>query len=284
MGEDEFCFLLRQVEKPGTMELWIQKILHSFNAPFVLESCEIFISVCLGIARGNETYQKPENLLQDADTAMYQAKARGPRNYQTFDQQIHLQIFNRLILENDLQRALERQEFILYYQPIINLKTLKLAGFEALVRWQHPQRGMVVPGEFIPSMETTGLIVPVRIIILKQACQQLCQWQQQGWSELTMSVNLSPRQFSSPTLLADIDQVLTETGVNPANLKLELTESTIVALSHQLNLSVIAEGIETVQQLEYLQQLGCQFGQGYFFAKPQPAIQIEKLYLCPDLV
>jgi EAL domain-containing protein (putative c-di-GMP-specific phosphodiesterase class I) len=214
------------------------------------------------------------------------------------------------------------------------------------LRWQHPERGMVSPGEFIPCMETTGLIVPVGMLVLKQACQQLRTWQQQGWTEITMSVNLSVRQFACPTLLADIDRVLSESAINPGYLKLEITESaimdnaemaialtkelrsrqiqisiddfgtgycslgylhhfpvdtlkidrcfvnqiqggnrnyqvvnTIIALSNQLELAVIAEGIETTQQLEWLQQLGCQFGQGYLFSKPLPAAEIESIYL-----
>ncbi len=346
MGGDEFCFLLNQVEENVVLESLLQNILRSFTKPFLVANCEIFITVCMGVSLARNTEQKPEELLQDADTAMYQAKLRGKDNYQIFDRQMHLAMFNRLILENDLQRSLEKQEFILYYQPIIDLRTQKLSGFEALIRWQHPERGMVSPAEFIPCMETTGLIVPVGMLIFKQACQQLRAWQQQGWTELTISVNLSVRQFSSVTLLADIDRILLETAVNPANLKLEITESaiienaesaiaitkelrsrqiqisiddfgtgysslgylhrfpvdnlkidqsfvsqihsgnrnyhvvdTIIALSNQLGLSVIAEGIETKEQLEWLQKIGCQYGQGYLFNKPLSASEVERIYL-----
>jgi len=346
MGEDEFCFLLHQIEDAVALEPFIQTILRSFNAPFSLVNCEIFMTACMGISLSNDAAGQSEELLQDADTAMYQAKLRGKGSYQIFDRQMHLAMFNRLMLENDLQRSLEQQEFVLYYQPIVHLQTQKLAGFEALLRWQHPERGMVSPGEFIPCMETTGLIVPVGMLVFKQACQQLRTWQQQGWTEITMSVNLSVRQFACPTLLADIDRVLSETAINPGYLKLEITESaimdnaemaialtkelrsrqiqisiddfgtgycslgylhhfpvdtlkidrsfvnqiqaenrnyqvvnTIIALSNQLELAVIAEGIETTQQLEWLQQLGCQFGQGYLFSKPLPAAEIESIYL-----
>ena len=346
MGEDEFCFLLHQIEDAVALEPFIQTILRSFNAPFSVVNCEIFMTACMGISLSNHAAGQSEELLQDADTAMYQAKLRGKGSYQIFDRQMHLAMFNRLMLENDLQRSLEQQEFVLYYQPIVHLQTQKLAGFEALLRWQHPERGMVSPGEFIPCMETTGLIVPVGMLVFKQACQQLRSWQQQGWTEITMSVNLSVRQFACPTLLADIDRVLSETAINPGYLKLEITESaimdnaemaialtkelrsrqiqisiddfgtgycslgylhhfpvdtlkidrcfvnqiqggnrnyqvvnTIIALSNQLELAVIAEGIETTQQLEWLQQLGCQFGQGYLFSKPLPAAEIESIYL-----
>ncbi|WP_445305195.1 MULTISPECIES: putative bifunctional diguanylate cyclase/phosphodiesterase [unclassified Microcoleus] len=346
MGEDEFCFLLYQLDGAIALEPFIEAILRSFDTSFVVADCEIFMTACMGIALGSSAYQQPEEPLQDADTAMYKAKLRGKGCYQLFDRQMSLAILNRLTLENDLQRALKHQEFVTYYQPIVNLKTEKICGFEALVRWQHPDRGMVLPGEFIPCMEETGLIVPVGMVVLKQACQQLRAWHERGWTELTMSVNFSVRQFACLTLLADIDRVLAETAVNPAHLKLEITESaimenaqmaiglteqlrsrqvqisiddfgtgysslgylhhfpvdtlkidrtfvnqiqtrnrnyqvvdTIIKLSNQLKLAVIAEGIETTQQLQWLKQVGCEFGQGYLFSKPLAAAEIERIYL-----
>ena len=346
MGEDEFCFLLHQIDDAIALEPFIQAILRGFDTSFVVADCELFMTACIGIALGSSVYQQPEEPLQDADTAMYKAKLRGKGCYQIFDRQMSLAMLNRLTLENDLQRALEHQEFVTYYQPIVNLQTQKVVGFEALVRWQHPDRHMVLPGEFIPCMEETGLIVPVGMLVLKQACQQLRAWHQRGWTQLTMSVNLSVRQFTCPTLLADIDRVLAETAVNPAHLKLEITESaivdnaqkaialteqlrsrqiqisiddfgtgysslgqlhcfsvdnlkidrsfvnqiqagnrnyqvvnTIITLSNQLELAVIAEGIETTQQLQCLQQLGCEFGQGYLFSKPLAGAEIERIYL-----
>ncbi|WP_103669352.1 EAL domain-containing response regulator [Pseudanabaena sp. BC1403] len=346
MGGDEFCFLLHQIDEESSIEPFLLKILQSFTQPFAVENCEIFITVCMGIALGKNSDRQAEELLQDADTAMYQAKLRGKDSHQIFDRQMHLAMFNRLILENDLQRALEQKEFILFYQPIIELQSEKLVGFEALVRWRNSERGMVSPAEFIPSMETTGLIVPVGMLVFKQACEQLYTWHQQGWTDLTMSVNLSVRQFSCATLLADIDRILAETKANPANIKLEITESaimdsaetaialtqelrsrhiqisiddfgtgysslgylhrfpvdnlkidrsfvsqiqtenrnyhvvdTIIALSDQLGLAVIAEGIETREQLEWLQKVGCKYGQGYLFNKPLPASEVERIYL-----
>ncbi|MEG4988592.1 EAL domain-containing protein [Microcoleus sp. BR0-C5] len=346
MGEDEFCFLLHQIDDAIALEPFIQAILRGFDTSFVVADCELFMTACIGIALGSSVYQQPEEPLQDADTAMYKAKLRGKGCYQIFDRQMSLAMLNRLTLENDLQRALEHQDFVTYYQPIVNLQTQKIVGFEALVRWQHPDRDMVLPGEFIPCMEETGLIVPVGMLVLKQACQQLRAWHQRGWTQLTMSVNLSVRQFTCPTLLADIDRVLAETAVNPAHLKLEITESaivdnaqkaialteqlrsrqiqisiddfgtgysslgylhcfpvdnlkidrsfvnqiqagnrnyqvvnTIITLSNQLEISVIAEGIETTQQLQCLQQLGCEFGQGYLFFPPLAGAEIERIYL-----
>ncbi|MEA5453086.1 bifunctional diguanylate cyclase/phosphodiesterase, partial [Leptolyngbya sp. CCNP1308] len=228
LGGNEFCILLRQTSDMKRIESLTQTILDSFKAPFTVSGLDIFITACLGIVLGHSDYPGPEQLLQDAGIAMYRAKQQGAGSCQFFDPQMHQTMVDRLALENDLKRALDRQEFVVYYQPIVHLKTLKIAGLEALVRWQHPTRGLVAPGEFIPLMETTGLVVPVGLLILKQACQQLHHWQQQGWSELTMSVNLSVRQFACPTLLDDIDQVLAVTGIDPARLKLEITESAIM--------------------------------------------------------
>ncbi|WOD41327.1 EAL domain-containing protein [Nodosilinea sp. E11] len=350
LGQDEFCFLLYPVDEGFDLDGWVRQILDAFVAPFETAECNVFMTACLGIALAQGDYLQPQALLQAADIALYQAKRQGKGKYHIFDQQMHRAVRHRLTLENDLQRALDQQEFVTYYQPIVNLETSQIEGFEALVRWQHPQRGMVSPGEFIPCMEETGLVVRIGLVVLRQACEQLCVWQRQGLN-LTMSVNLSVRQFTSPTLLTDIDQVLADTGVNPANLKLEITESaimqdaeaaialtqalrsrhiqisiddfgtgysslgylhrfpidilkidrsfvhqiqsgsrnyqvveTIMALSKQLNLSVVAEGIETQAQLQCLQRLGCGFGQGYLFSKPQPpaAITAELFTAQPD--
>ena len=346
VGEDEFCFLLHQIDGEHTLQPFIDQVLQSFVSSFEVDNCEIFMTACIGIALGDRAYQQAEEPLQDADTAMYKAKQHGKNSYQIFDRQMSVAILERLTLETDLQRALNHQEFVVYYQPIINLHTEALCGFEALVRWQHPRRGLVLPNEFIPCMEETGLIVPLGITVLQQACGQLLAWHQQGHTDLTMSVNLSVRQFASPTLLADIDQVLAETGLDPAYLKLEITESallenaetaigimaelrsrqihisvddfgtgysslsslhrfplsdlkidhsfvsqmhesqrnfkivsTIIALGDQLELTVVAEGIETRQQLEQLQRLGCQLGQGYLSSQPLSADAIETHHL-----
>ena len=350
VGEDEFCFLLAPLPPSFSLEAWVEVVLQSFHDPFHTSHCEVFMTACLGLALGDMATTDPEALLQAADTAMYRAKRRGKGCYQQFDPQLHEATLRRITLENDLQRALELGELALYYQPIIGLSTQKVVGFEALVRWHHPERGIVLPGEFIPCLEETGLVVRAGLIVLRQACEQLRVWHQQGWTKLTMAVNLSVRQFASPTLLADIDQVLAETGVNPACLKLEITESaimenaeaamvlldalrerqiqisiddfgtgysslsylhrfpidvlkidrsfvrdmqqgnrnyqvveTILTLSNHLGLAVVAEGIETPEQLHGLQRLGCEMGQGFFFAKPAPADLITTTVLASAL-
>jgi diguanylate cyclase len=341
MGGDEFCFLLHHLDHPALLESWTQALFKSFTKPFRVANCDFFVSVCMGVAVADAATAQPEPLLQAADTAMHRAKQQGKGRYQMFDAQLAIATRHRLALETDLQRALDHQEFVTYYQPIVRLATRQVIGFEALVRWQHPDRQLVPPGEFIPCMEETGLVVQVGLVVLRQACEQLRIWHQQGATDLTVSVNLSVRQFESPTLLADIDQVLATTGVNPACLKLEMTESalmqdaeaaialmeqlrsrqiqislddfgtgysslaylhrfpidtlkidrsfvhqihtgnrnhqvinTIVALSNQLSLAVVAEGVETSAQLQYLQSLGCEFGQGYLLGRPQPASEI----------
>ncbi|NEQ96994.1 MAG: bifunctional diguanylate cyclase/phosphodiesterase, partial [Cyanothece sp. SIO2G6] len=351
LGGDEFCFLLHRAANPIHLEACIQQILESFKTPFTVANCELFITVCMGVALvplGNNavTSTSAAELIQDADTAMYQAKLRGKGSHQIFNQQMQQMIIQRLTLENDLQRALKQQEFILHYQPIFRLHDCSLQGFEALLRWQHPERGRVSPGEFIPCMEASGLIVPVGLFVLEEACRQLHTWHQWDWPDLVMSINLSARQFACPTLLADIDRVLDKVGVNPATIKLEITETaimenaetaialtkelrsrhlhisiddfgtgysslsylhqfpvdslkidrtfvnqlqtqnhrdyhvvnTIVALSQQLGLSVIAEGIETPQQLERLQQLECHAGQGHLFSPALAASDIEQKF------
>jgi len=350
IGEDEFCFLLSPVPPTNELDALVQRIHHSFGQPFQVDTYEIFITACLGIAQGRSAFCQPEQLLQDAEMAMYQAKLRGKNSHQMFDAVMRQAIVHRLQLENDLQHAVQRDEFVLHYQPIMALDGLTLVGFEALVRWQHPQRGMVSPGEFISSLETTGLIVPVGMVVLRKACQQLYRWHRQGWGDLTMSVNLSVRQFASTTLLADVDRVLVETGVNPARLKLEITESaimdnaeaalaitralrdrqiniciddfgtgysslgylhrfpadvlkidrsfvntrpgdsrnyrvveTIIGLSQQLGLTVVAEGIERDDQLTWLRNLGCEMGQGVLFSMPLPADEATAKY-CPGPV
>ena len=357
MTEDKFCILLENIEDKFILELSLQKIQQCFNLPFNVANCDIFMTACMGAVLVHDTYRTPEKILQDADTAMYQAQKQGKRKYQLFDSTMHLAMLNRLHLESDLQRALENNEFVPYYQPIVDLKTAKVKGFEALARWPHPKRGIVSPTEFIPCMEMTGLIVPFGILILKQALQQLSEWHQQGWDDLFMSVNLSARQFESPTLLTDIDDILKETTLDPTYLKLEITESTvmdnpeqaieitkelrsrriqisiddfgtgysslgylhrfpvnnlkidrsfveqiqannseyhvvntIITLSKQLGLSVIAEGLETFEQLSWLKDLNCEYGQGYFFSKPlsgQTVFQklknssLDKHFECP---
>ncbi|WP_414577706.1 EAL domain-containing protein [Anabaena sp. CCY 9402-a] len=348
LGGDEFVILLERVENIEEAVMVAKRILAEFQTPLMLNGHEVFITTSIGIVLGTARYHQASDLLRDSDLAMYRAKAQGKSCYKIFDTQMHIQALKRLNLESDLRKALERQEFIVYYQPIIDLNNNNLIGVEALVRWQHPTRGFVSPTEFIPVAEETGLIVPLDHWVLQTSCQQLRNWQTQFDSKLALkvSVNLSVQDICKATLVRDVEEILTQVGLDGNCLTLEITESilienitetiivleqlktlgiqisiddfgtgysslnylhrlpadtlkidrsfinqmeegqrnyqvvkTIITLSNQLGLAVVAEGIETQQQLQRLQQLGCEFGQGYLFSHPLAAHEIETLLI-----
>ncbi|MCL1471915.1 GGDEF domain-containing response regulator [Argonema antarcticum] len=230
LGGDEFAIILENITDLGMATQVAEQILQELSTPFQLSRYEVFINVSIGITLSNTYDDKPEYLLRNADTAMYRAKALGKARYHVFDPAMHQQALQLLQLENDLRRAVERKEFIVYYQPIISLYTGRISGFEALVRWKHPTRGLVSPGEFIPVAEETGLIASIDTWVLQEACHQLSIWQKQQPAEepLTMGVNLSVRLLSQPNLIEYIAQVLQKTDLNPQTLKLEITESAIM--------------------------------------------------------
>ncbi|MGB8701356.1 MAG: diguanylate cyclase, partial [Thermosynechococcaceae cyanobacterium] len=230
LGGDEFAVLLEDTSSVQDANKVIQRIQSALEVPFYLGEQEIFTSASIGVATSRDNYVRPDEALQDADTAMYRAKRRGKGHYEVFDSSMHSQSLLLLQLENDLGRAIERQELHTYYQPIIDLKTERLVGFEALLRWQHPQRGMVSPVDFIPIAEETGLIVSIGDWVLRDACQQMSLWQENLNidSTICMSVNLSPRQFTQPNLSEKISRILKETQLKPQSLKLEITESVLM--------------------------------------------------------
>lgn len=230
LGGDEFTILLEDIKDISDATRMADRIYQELSLPFNLSGHEVFTTVSIGIAISTLGYDRPEDLLRDADMTMYRAKALGKGRLEVFDPTLHDRAMARLQLEIDLRRALERQELQLYYQPIVSLNNGRIAGYEALVRWQHPQRGLVSPVEFIPLAEETGLIMPLGMWVLRQACQQLRAWQQQMPTDppLTVNVNLSGKQFEQPNLIENIKQVLEETGLNASSLKLEVTESVLV--------------------------------------------------------
>ncbi|OCR01506.1 diguanylate phosphodiesterase [Oscillatoriales cyanobacterium USR001] len=230
LGGDEFAILLVNIETITTATKLANTILQALAIPFQLKRYEVFINASIGIALGNCDYEQPEHLLRDADTAMYRAKTLGKGQYQIFDPAMHHATLQALQLENDLRRAVKQQEFIVYYQPIIDLKTGMIFGFEALLRWHHPQKGLVSPSVFISVAEETGLINYIGNWVLGEACRQLQLWHQEKVTDypLTMSVNLSVKQFAQLDLIEQIDRVLAQTQVNPRFLKLEITESVIM--------------------------------------------------------
>jgi diguanylate cyclase (GGDEF)-like protein/PAS domain S-box-containing protein len=333
IGGDEFTILLENVRHPSDAVRVAERVQECLKRPFELDGRQLFTSASIGIATSETGYSDPQDLLRDADTAMYRAKALGKARCEVFDVRMREAAIARLAVETDLRRAIEQNEFELHYQPIISLASGRLAGFEALVRWRHPQRGLVSPQDFIGIAEETGLIVPLGAWVLNRACTQMSDWNRAHPSSagLTIHVNLSARQFVHPDLATEIAEILRATGLPPSSLNLEITESAvienpdsvigvlealkalglrisiddfgtghsslsylhrfpidalkidrsfvsamtveqssiiqaIVALAQALRLEVIAEGIETVDQLSRLSQLGSDGGQGYLFA------------------
>jgi diguanylate cyclase (GGDEF)-like protein len=337
LGGDEFAIIVEQINDICTPTLVADRILQELLHPFQLSRHEVFMSASIGIAIGNINYEQPEYLLRDADTAMYHAKTLGKARYHVFDPTMHQEAIQLLQLETDLRKAVNQQEFQVYYQPIVALNTGRIAGFEALVRWNHPHRGFISPLDFIPIAEETGLITQIDTWVMGEACQQLRIWQEQKLTQepLTVSVNLSGRQFSQSNLIEQIDEIFQKTQLSPQSLKLEITESVLInssqsamaiirelkkrqiqlslddfgtgysslsylhcfpintlkidksfvnrmegsqenmglvpaimSMAHTMGINVIAEGIETPEQLAQLRALNCDFGQGYLFSRP----------------
>jgi len=343
LGGDEFAMLLEDINGPADVEATVRRIQREIGEPFSLEGDEVFATVSIGIAIAGPGCDKPENLLRDADTAMYRAKAEGKARHVVFDVAMRDQAVNLLQLETDLRRAVERNEFLIHYQPIVSLKAGEIVGFEALVRWQHPSRGLIAPSQFIPLAEDTGLIVPIGEWVLRESCRQMADWHRRFPQKvpLSISVNLSNKQLS-PGFTGTVEGILKETGLNPSTLELEITESavienseraagllnelrrmkvriliddfgtgystmnylnkltvdglkidrsfirvinpsgeglaivrTILTLARNLGLDVIAEGVETSDQLELLRWLNGEYAQGFYFHEPLEPSRVE---------
>lgn len=231
LGGDEFIVLIEPVTCLDDALHVVKRVFKSLQRPLTVDGQELFINVSIGVVLGNASYAQAAEVIRDADIAMYRAKARGRACYEIFDPAMHLQAFERLRLENDMHRAIAEhpEEFVLFYQPILSLTERRLKGFEALVRWQHPELGLVSPMEFIPLAEETGLITPLSYWLLLQACRHLYDWQQRlPMGEMTVSVNLSLAQLRDPNFLKQIQLTLKKTGLSGQNLILELTESMLV--------------------------------------------------------
>lgn len=332
LGGDEFVILLDGVADLRDAVHIAERIQDSLKEGITVKEQVVFTTASIGIVLSQADYKEPAEILRDADTALYQAKAQGKARYHIFDTALHQRALKLLRLETDLRYAIEREEFRIHYQPIVALLSGQVHGFEALIRWQHPERGLLTPDEFLGLAEETGLIVPLGWWTIRQACQQAMRWQAYG--ELTMSVNLSNRQFLQPDLLPQIAQILKDTGFPAHRLCLEITETvildengfdilaklkatgvqlhlddfgtgysslslihrapidmlkidrnfvhnlnhaapeknstvrTILLLAQELGLNVVAEGIETAEQMTYLKSLACEHGQGYLFSRP----------------
>jgi diguanylate cyclase (GGDEF)-like protein len=229
-GGDEFAILLSNISNPQDAILVAERILEDLTLPFDLRKNSSFTSASIGIALSTSGYDRPEDILRDADTAMYRAKENGKARYEMFDKDMHARAVSRLRLERDLRHAIDENQFCVFYQPIVTIDTGKLAGFEALVRWNHPVEGLVHPSDFIPVAEETGLIVQIGQWVLEEACRAVNEWQQKSplHRNLTLSVNLSAKQVSQPELFEQVSEALEKSGLDARCLKLEITESVVM--------------------------------------------------------
>jgi len=338
---DEFVILLEDFDLNNSISLIAQKILNSLANPFVLSIHEVFVTASIGISISSHDGDDPDTLLQHANTAMRRAKQLGKNNFQYYSESMTAQDNERQTLQNHLRHALERDEFILHYQPQVDARSGKIFGVEALLRWQHPELGLVMPNNFISLLEESGLIEPVGLWVLETACKQSHQWHESGIGLVHMSVNLSSRQFNNRQFIASLQNIINSTQVNPEYLELELTESmlmrntsstvtalkelndlgvrfaiddfgtgyssltylrrypidtikidrsfvhdivhdsddraicsAIISMTQSLSLNVIAEGVETSEQIEFLQTRDCHYIQGNVYS---PAVPAEKM-------
>jgi diguanylate cyclase (GGDEF)-like protein/PAS domain S-box-containing protein len=342
VGGDEFTLLFPGLGRGLDAVRMAQKILKSIAQPFFLDGQELHVTASVGIAIYPEDGKDAEGLMSNADGAMYRAKDLGRNNYQLWTSGMNSRALERMALEGRLRRALERDEFVVHYQPIVDLATGAIVGMEALLRWQHPERGLVGPDTFIPVAEDSRLIIPIGEWVLGEACRQLRRWRDQGFNRLRIAVNLSARQFQQQDLAKTVEAALLASDLPPQSLELEITESVamhsaewtagvlrvlqrmgvrisiddfgtgqsslsylkhfplttlkidrafvkdirvnpdgeaivnaVIALAHVLKLRVVAEGVETAEQIAFLREVGCEEIQGYFYSRPLPADQLR---------
>ena len=345
LGGDEFLVLLSQVEHEEDAIFSARKILRALTVPYVINRNSLDVSVSIGVSAYPSDGQDAEGLINKADNALYEAKRNGRNTYQFFRGEMHARLAERQSLEADLRCALGRNEFVLHYQPKLNLKTGMITGVEALIRWLHPQRGLVYPGQFVPVAEECGLIRSIGQWVLLEACKQARAWIDEGLGVVPVSVNVSATEFGAKDFLSGVRAVLIATGVEPENLELELTESVLmhdaeaavvtlvklkamgvqvaiddfgtgyssfsylrrfqsdalkldhsfvqeiaadprdaaivsamINLGRSLEQRIVAEGVETSAQLEFLQRHGCGEGQGYYFSRPVVADRLADLF------
>jgi diguanylate cyclase (GGDEF)-like protein len=352
LGGDEFTVLLDDLAQPADALRVAERLLNVIRQPLAFEGREVFTTASIGVVLAGPDYDSARDVLRDADVAMYRAKADGKNRCVLFDATMHQQAVARLELESNLRRALERGELLLHYQPIVSMATRDLDGFEALIRWKRDEQ-MISPAQFIPVAEDTGLILPIGRWVLEEAVRQLAAWRDAAPDALpiTISVNVSRKQLADPDLVAHARAVVENYNVDPAQVKLEVTESvvmengdaarqklkelreigfrfamddfgtgysslsclhqfpidvvkldrsfiqhfagrrdaaavihSVITLAHNLGISVVAEGLETAEQAALLEELDCDLGQGYLFAKPLPADEAQKLLVRPPIM
>lgn len=355
MGGDEFALLIENLKEEKDSIRAAQKILDAFNKPFTIEGHELFVTASVGVSVFPADGMDIETLVRNADASMYRAKEQGRNTYHLYTEALNVSVSKKLVMEHCLRKALEREEFLVQYQPKVDIRSGRILGVEALIRWQHPKMGLTLPNQFIPLAEETGLIAPISEWIINAACAQNKTWQNAGLSPIDVAVNISARQFQQGDLASVIRAALDRNRLDPQYLSLELTESllinnpdravdllyqlkdvgiglslddfgtgysslsylkrfpvdavkidqsfvreitsnpddaaiagAIVAMAHSLNLKVIAEGVETLHQFEFLKSLNCDEMQGYFISRPVPANEIaflmEEQSRTPDII
>lgn len=352
LGGDEFVVIVEQFRQMKEVLLVARKILQTLSIPTTIRNHELSVTASIGISLYPDDSDDVEGLMRCADMAMYRAKENDRENYQFYTPEMSQGAVEMLLLEGDLRKAMAQNELVVHYQPQFDLVNRRLIGIEALIRWQHPRRGLITPADFVPLAEETGLIVPIGEWVLRTACAQNKAWQQAGYTPFKVAVNLSGLQFGQKSLVSTVDKVLSESGLDPKYLELELTEtvvmndaeaaiaalealgdmnvtlaiddfgtgysslsylkrfpihrlkidrsfvrectvnvndaaiiSSIIALAHGMNFEVIAEGVETAEQLRFLRQQGSDGGQGYLYCPPLPVWSFEKFLnpLCSSL-
>ena len=259
LGGDEFVILLEDIEDEDYASIVAERLQQALKSPFLVNGKEVFAPASFGVVLNTKDYDLPEDIIRDADAAMYHAKEKGRAQFKVFDKKLHEKALHLLQRETDLRKAIHRKEFVTHYQPIVSLKTRSVVGFEALIRWNHPQLGLIYPGSFISIAEETGLIIPITRLVLQEACGDLKSWQDQiqHLQKLTMNINISSKHFLLPNLLDDIKDILNNTGLPPDHLKLEITET-----------ALMEDVEETVRHVNRLRDYGLQividdFGTGY---------------------
>jgi diguanylate cyclase (GGDEF)-like protein/PAS domain S-box-containing protein len=343
IGGDEFNIIMSDTNRESAIEI-AENLLEHFKSPFLIDNYELFITTCIGISIFPYDGEETLALMKNADAALYRAKEQGKNKYKMYHSGMNIHSYKTFILQNDLRKAIEREELTLVYQPRINIETGTIGSAEALLRWNHPSWGTIPPLEFIPLAEETGLIVEIGEWVLKTACQQIKTWQNQGLSSIRVAVNFSSQQFLQKDLCENIKRILNETDVSPSMLEIEITESTImeneliitntlkelknmgvfisiddfgtgysslnflrrfpvniikidksfiqdltntysdsraitstiISLAYSLNMSVIAEGVETEEQMNILREHHCNEIQGYLFSPPVRPLEFEK--------
>ena len=349
VGGDEFTIVLQDLQRKDDAAVVAEKVLRKVAEPAQVGGHRLYVTTSIGITTFPEDGEDAETLLKNADNAMYRAKAEGRNTYHISTEELSRWVQDRMTLESGLHQAMERNEFELFYQPQIDIRTMKISGMEALLRWRHPERGIITPSEFISVAEDRGYIVVIGDWVLRTACQQAVKLRESGHENVRVSVNLSARQFREVSLASRVEAVIRETNLDPRLLELEITESVavenveltlgvltqlrslgisiaiddfgtghsalsylkrfpidtlkidrsfvedlpaaadaaivraVVQLAQGLGLRVVAEGVETKEQLEFLRDIGCAEVQGFYFGNPIPAAEVAELWTKPVL-